>query len=724
MTPSHQQDQALQAIAKWLADPNAKQSFYLGGFAGSGKCLGKGTPILMFDGSIKSVESVIVGDLLMGPDSKPRKVLSLGRGTAPLYRVNPIKGESWVCNEDHLLTLVGSKMSFYIGKTIDISVKDLLKRWPDRPDAIWKLWRTGVEFKTADQIIEPYLMGLWLGDGTQANTNITSMDSEIIDYCEQIAPKYSLTFHVSDTPSRAKTIHLGGVKFRAGSNILRTQTRLCIDSANEKFIPRNYLIADRTQRLQLLAGLIDTDGSVSIAGIDYITKSQPLCRDILFLARSLGFAAYVKPCRKGIKSTGFTGNYFRISILGDIAQIPCKLPRKQAAARRQIKRVGVTGFGLEPLGIGEYFGFTIDGDGRFLLGDFTVTHNTTLAKHFAAGINSVCFAAFTGKASLVMRRKGCTGASTIHSLIYIAEHERGVFKFSLNPESAVKGADLVIIDECSMVGADLGHDLLSFGTKVLVLGDPAQLPPVDGAGYFTCRKPDFMLTEIHRQAAESPIIRMSMDVREGRKLRLGGSGAVRVVSQAQFDWQTALDASQALCGLNRTRRQYNQRMRKLRGFPETVEVGDKLICLKNARERGLMNGGLWRVHQIRYREPSVRMVLDPIDADMPARTGEDGGDSTLVEVKVNPLFFEGREDELSYRDLERTDQFYFGECITTHKSQGSQWPSVVVFDESKSFREDASKWLYTAVTRAESALTVVVEGGSRGGVPFMGWKPV
>jgi len=361
----------------------------------------------------------------------------------------------------------------------------------------------------------------------------------------------------------------------------------------------------------------------------------------------------------------------------------------------------------------------------FYLGGFAGSGKTTLAKHFAAGINSVCFAAFTGKASLVMRRKGCTGASTIHSLIYIAERERGVFKFSLNPESAVKGADLVIVDECSMVGADLGYDLLSFGTKVLVLGDPAQLPPVDGAGYFTCRKPDFMLTEIHRQAAESPIIRMSMDVREGRKLRLGGTGAVRVVSQAHFDWQTALDASQALCGLNRTRRQYCERMRKLRGLPVEVTVGDKLICLKNARERGLMNGGLWRVHQIRYREPSVRMVLDPIDADMPARTGEDGeGDSTLVEVKVNPLFFEGREDELSYRDLERTDQFYFGECITTHKSQGSQWPSVVVFDESKSFREDASKWLYTAVTRAESALTVVVEGGSRGGVPFMGWKPV
>lgn len=363
----------------------------------------------------------------------------------------------------------------------------------------------------------------------------------------------------------------------------------------------------------------------------------------------------------------------------------------------------------------------------FYLGGYAGSGKSTLAKHFAAGLNTVCYCAFTGKASLVMRRKGCVGASTIHSLIYVAERDRGVFKFSLNPDSMVKEADLVIVDECSMVGADLGHDLLSFGTKVLVLGDPAQLPPVDGAGYFTARKPDFMLTEIHRQAAESPIIRMSMDVREGRKLRLGGSDAVRVVSQAQFDWQTALDASQALCGLNRTRRQYNQRMRKLRGFPETVEVGDKLICLKNARERGLMNGGLWRVHEIRYREPSIRMVLDPIDADVVDRSGMPGAqmdESSLVEVRVNPLFFEGREDELSHRDLDRTDQFYFGECITTHKAQGSQWPSVVVFDESKSFREDAQKWLYTAVTRAESALTVVVEGGTRGGVPFMGWKPV
>ena len=176
----------------------------------------------------------------------------------------------------------------------------------------------------------------------------------------------------------------------------------------------------------------------------------------------------------------------------------------------------------------------------FYLGGYGGTGKTSLAKHFATGLNNVCFAAFTGKASLVMRRKGCTGASTIHSLIYIAERDRGVFKFSLNPDSAVKTADLVIIDEVSMVSEDLAVDLLSFGTKVLVLGDPAQLPPVDGAGYFTCRKPDFMLTEIHRQAAESPIIRMSMDVREGRKLRLGGTGAVRVVSQAHFDWQTAL----------------------------------------------------------------------------------------------------------------------------------------------------------------------------------------
>src|SRR5687768_12152091 len=153
----------------------------------------------------------------------------------------------------------------------------------------------------------------------------------------------------------------------------------------------------------------------------------------------------------------------------------------------------------------------------FRLFGYAGTGKTTLARHIAEGVDgTVVFAAFTGKAALVLRNKGCEGAQTIHSLIY---RSRGVDEesptFVLNRESTAAKAKLIIIDECSMVDEELGRDLLSFGTPVLVLGDPAQLPPVKGGGFFTEAEPDVMLTEVHRQAADNPIVRMSMIVREG-----------------------------------------------------------------------------------------------------------------------------------------------------------------------------------------------------------------
>jgi hypothetical protein len=167
----------------------------------------------------------------------------------------------------------------------------------------------------------------------------------------------------------------------------------------------------------------------------------------------------------------------------------------------------------------------------FRLFGYAGTGKTTLAIEIAnrigsKGNNKVLFAAFTGKAALVMQSKGCTAASTIHSLIYtLDEDSTGEMpRFVLNEASALADAKLLIIDECSMVGAELAHDLLTFKVKVLVLGDPAQLPPVKDAGYFTECEPDAMLTEVHRQAQGNPIIRLSMDIRAGRQMPLGDMG--------------------------------------------------------------------------------------------------------------------------------------------------------------------------------------------------------
>lgn len=339
----------------------------------------------------------------------------------------------------------------------------------------------------------------------------------------------------------------------------------------------------------------------------------------------------------------------------------------------------------------------------FRLFGYAGTGKTTLARHIARQAKKkVEFGAFTGKAALVLRSKGCTGASTLHSLIYTLEDEAaGAPKFILNPESTLKDAELCIIDECSMVDEDLGKDLLSFGKPILVLGDPEQLPPVKGTGFFTNADPDFMLSEVHRQAQDNPIIRMSMDVRAGRALPRTADGACRVISRREVTADDVLGADQVLVGRNQTRRTYNARIRQLKAFPgEVPNPGERLVCLRNNRSRGLLNGGLWNVKEVRKRNDlEITMQIAPEDA---------GGIKKNAVVTVRNEFFRGAEDTLPWEVRRYSDEFDFGYALTVHKSQGSQWDRVVLFDESAVFREERRRWLYTGLTRASEQITVVV----------------
>ncbi|WP_231634844.1 ATP-dependent RecD-like DNA helicase [Novosphingobium sp. KN65.2] len=345
----------------------------------------------------------------------------------------------------------------------------------------------------------------------------------------------------------------------------------------------------------------------------------------------------------------------------------------------------------------------------FRLFGYAGTGKTTLAKQLADTVGgTVLYAAFTGKAALQLRKKGCEGASTIHSLIYKpqVDDKTGAVEFVLNHESDISDAKLIVIDEVSMVGEDLARDLLSFGKPVLVLGDPAQLPPVKGEGFFINAAPDVMLTEVHRQAQDNPIIRMSMDIREGNRLRRGKYGESAVINRDDVGQdamrEMVMSADQLLCGLNRTRVAFNRRIRTLKGlcgtaYPWHPTTGDRLICLRNDREKHLFNGGLWDVDSVEDKMGRIDMNVSSLDEQRDP-----------VSVKVFEEFFNGTEASLDWRERRECEEFTFGWAITCHKSQGSQWNSVIIFDESGAFREAKANWLYTAVTRAAERVVVVV----------------
>jgi exodeoxyribonuclease-5 len=338
----------------------------------------------------------------------------------------------------------------------------------------------------------------------------------------------------------------------------------------------------------------------------------------------------------------------------------------------------------------------------FRLFGYAGTGKTTLARHIAEAVDGdVTFGAYTGKAALVLRSKGCEGASTIHSMIYRSrEGDENGPQFVLNRQSAAAKSSLIVIDECSMVDEELGRDLLSFGRPVLVLGDPAQLPPVKGGGFFTEAEPDVMLTEVHRQARDNPIIDLSLKVREGARLEPGTYGRSRVIRRREIDAAAVMKADQVLVGLNKTRRLYNNRIRELNGFRDPMPAaGEKLVCLRNDKTKGLLNGGTWQIQAMRsIRNDYLRMDVVP-DDDVRRKAAE---------VSVHKSFFEGTEEDLPFVLRRESDEFTYGYALTVHKAQGSQWDDLVLFDESYAFREHRSRWLYTALTRAAERVTVVV----------------
>jgi len=375
----------------------------------------------------------------------------------------------------------------------------------------------------------------------------------------------------------------------------------------------------------------------------------------------------------------------------------------------------------------------------FFLAGAAGTGKTTLAKHLTS-FGDVVYGAYTGKAAHVLRSKGVP-ASTIHSAIYrpvdnyevraelirkrdelavcllhrgdpvengwadalelggaiseLAEEIEALEAalkrpaFELNPGCEWAHADLIVLDEVSMVNTTMARDIESFGVPVLVLGDIAQLPPIEGGGYYVRRTPDFELTEVHRQALDSPVYALATDIRKGVPW-----------PRVKVSLEAAMEADQIIVWKNSTRWNLITKIREKLGRPAGVPVpGDRVMCLvNNKRDLGIFNGQQFGVLAVQGN------TFELMDDDGQCRWFD-----------FYPEGFYGLDGEKEMKDKRRAwrggvGAFTFAQVITCHKAQGSEWPSVYVVDQTAQMRSDQRRWAYTAVTRASESVTIAATG--------------
>lgn len=410
-----------------------QEKFYI--LTGSG-CHAKDTEIMMADGSIKLVQDIVVGDQLMGDDSTSRNVQELFRGQDMMVRITPKKGDPFVVNKNHVLSLKFTNLTAIVkrkdsksdrwrvawyelqqdpslkpkkvsktfksleeaeefrthgvpssaikkGDVIDIKVCDFMKWgkwWNEKGNA--NLYRPSmIDFEEKEVKLDPYFLGYWLGDGTSQGPEFTTAEKEVVEYVESILPPdHKLSVYAEK--GEAATYGISFCGKRVGRYTCQNNIRSGLKKYNllgNKHIPEDFLYNSRDVRMEILAGLVDSDGNYQQHCNQYsiIQKSLTLAKQIERLVRSLGFAAYMKKTKKRCKQTGAVGTYYIMHIVGEgLDQVPVKCPRKISRVRTKTKNVLVNSFTMEEIGDGDYYGFELDKNHRYLTGDGVVHHNS------------------------------------------------------------------------------------------------------------------------------------------------------------------------------------------------------------------------------------------------------------------------------------------------------------------------------------------------------------
>lgn len=343
-------------------------------FEEAGKCVAKGTRFIMFDGSIKNVEDIVAGDVLMGPDSKPRTVLATTHGIDNMYKVIPENGIEHIVNSKHPIRTIYRKAYGNIVREELITAPNHIKTLSLHPR-----WRecyalekvNGIEFEHKDVLIDPYIFGLWIGDGDKDSARFTNPDIEVIDALKEFANANNLVCNIYNHSTSKLAKRISFTKKDCSLNWFR-QALDAMGVKDNKFIPKNYICTDRESRLQFLAGIIDTDGNYDARkhNFEIIQKLESVTAGIVYIARSLGIKTTVKT--KVVNGC----TYYRIFLLSKGWIIPTKVKRKQCPEYTALQKNPLEcRFDIESIGKDEYYGFEVDGDSLCLLEDFTIFHN-------------------------------------------------------------------------------------------------------------------------------------------------------------------------------------------------------------------------------------------------------------------------------------------------------------------------------------------------------------
>lgn len=508
------------------------RNMFISGPGGVGKCLHPDTPVIMYNGTIKLAKQIKTGDLLMGDDSTPRTVLNTCTGIENMYRINQRNGDSYIVNEPHVLSL----------KSQNCIVDIPLNKYVEKSDE-WKKnhkgFKVGVEFEELDLKFDPYVIGAWLSDSRSTSCDFVELNSLVLKEISNRLKIYDLQLIESPSASGKfkhytvvdKNIDLVENGCSVFENVLKSYNLL-----DKKNIPFDFTRNSRQVRLQLLAGLIDSsekfNGEKFSGEYEIVQRSKTLAQDILFLCRSLGFATSLNEIDNG--------NFYKISFHGGgIEEIPCvvwKVNNSTENSNSKDKNSGAeedaltTEIDIEPLGLGNYCGFMLDGNCRFLLGDFTVTHNTFIIQKIIQlykdrKINhAVC--ASTGVAAVSV------GGSTLHSFLKLGLADKPAEELVKQATSSKyhvekwKKLQVLFIDEISMVDFEFLdkidkvaracrgiHHLPFGGIKLILIGDFCQLPPVqkgrseifylfESATWKQLNLKNFLLTKTYRQTDE------------------------------------------------------------------------------------------------------------------------------------------------------------------------------------------------------------------------------